>query len=246
MIERSQTSSGIGLRLVDFEGHQENLKELHRAYLKAEAVSRDAAEQLKENRIAAIILDVPKTQTRHIRHDFQDKYLEEVLPEEFKPQEPSLESSASVGIPGLRVSAPAVAERVTRARVVTDRILKIKAVEVSENSDGENRQTARKAVVEARKWLGRALDSAERDERLRRVQQTAAERIDDARAAIDQSVSDLVRARASNELDEDGFDQAIVRLRVSLEKLARQVNRGLADPGRGVQWLTKAVTEGQS
>lgn len=238
MIERSRTGGGAELRLVDFEGHQENFKELHRSY--TSAASHDVAEQIKENRIIAIILEAPKTKTRLIRDDFQGKYLEKVLPASFSQ---ALPEAKPVSIPGLNVSAAAPSRRVTQARAITDQILKMKATSVSDWVDEEVQLDAAREVDVARKWMNTALDEAERAERLAKIQQTASERINEACAAINQSIADVAQARASNSLDEEGFDKALIRLRGSLEKLTRQVNRGLENPGRGVQWLTRAVTE---
>ncbi|MFI0775899.1 transcriptional regulator [Streptomyces sp. NPDC021212] len=244
MIDRSRTTEGAQLRLVDFEGHQENLKELHRHYVKAAAASQDSAEKIKENRISAIILDFAKTRTRLISDEFQSKYLEDSLSVELKPS--AAESPSPVAIAGLNVTIAAPSDAVATAKGITDRILKAKAVEVSGHLPSEKVEAARKVVVSARKSMRRALDLADRDDRLRKVQQTAAERLDDACAAINQSVSDLVQARSTRSLDEERFDEAVVRLRESLAKLAQQASRGNASPGEGVTWLTEAVSRRKS
>ncbi|MEC4018125.1 transcriptional regulator [Streptomyces sp. H27-D2] len=237
MISRSQTVDGARLRLVDFEGHQENLKELHRNFTSQQ--SQDQAERVKENRISAIILGFAKTRTRLIGEDFQEKHLTKHLPVEF--QSAGGVNPVAGKIPGLNVTAPAVSGEVAKARAITDRILQAVAAEVSNQLPSEATVDARAAVVAVRKGMRRALDVAERDDKLRRVQQTAAERLDDASAAINQSISDLVQARSTRSLDEDGFDEAVVRLRGSLAKLARQAVRGLDEPGDGVAWLSEAV-----
>lgn len=94
-----------------------------------------------------------------------------------------------------------------------------------------------------KKTMRRALDAADRDDRLKKVQQTTAERLDDASAAINQSVSDLARAFATSSLDEESFDSALLRLKESVLKLARQANRGIREPGDGMTWLIKASEE---
>ncbi|MEV0262972.1 transcriptional regulator [Streptomyces sp. NPDC050617] len=244
LIERSQTEAGSRLRMVDFEGHQENLKELHRAYVKAEkSRSRDHAELIKESRMAAIILDFAKTRTRLIDDAFHERYLAKTLPADLKPvAEP--EAAPSV-IPGLSVSVSGPSVKVAEVRAFTDSLLRAKATEGADGLPSEKVQDARDRVVAARKSMRRSLDLAYRDESLRKTQQTAAERLDDARAAIEQSISDLAQARSSQDLDEEGFDDAVLRLKASLAKLARQAVRGLAEPGDGVNWLTEAVMKGQ-
>ncbi|MGW9374041.1 transcriptional regulator [Streptomyces xanthophaeus] len=238
MIDRSHTPEGAQLALSDFEGHQENLKELHRTYMKVAAASQERAEQVKENRIVAILLDFAKTKTRLIGAEFQADYLRDNLPDPLTAS--TDEAPAAVAIPGLGVSVPADSDPVRQARAVTNRVLQYRASASDRSLSAETREAAQKAVVEARRGMRRALDEAERDDRLKRVRQTTAERLDDARAAIDQSVDDLVQALGKDSLDEASFDSALLRLKGSLTKLARQASRGVAKPGNGVNWLIKA------
>ncbi|MEF9883144.1 transcriptional regulator [Streptomyces sp. P9-A4] len=239
MIERSATPDGAQLALSDFEGHQENLKELHRTFTKVYASSQEKAERVKENRIAAIVLDFAKTKTRVIGEDFQGNYLEESLPSLFQTTDAEEAEPAGIAIPGLSVTVAPPSNPVVRARAVTDQILQARATETSRHLTADVREAAQREVVAARKGMRRALDAAERDDRLKKVRQTTAERLDDARAAIDQSVSDLVQALGSNSLDEESFDSALLRVRGSLAKLARQASRGVSTHGEGVTWLIK-------
>ncbi|MDI5962106.1 hypothetical protein [Streptantibioticus silvisoli] len=233
MIERSKTVDGVQLRLVDFEGHQENLKELHRTYRNAD--SSDKAEQIKENRIVAILLDFAKTRTRLVDDKFQEKYL---VPAVSAVQTIAAPVPAISGnIPGLTIAPPPEPQTLARARAFTDLVLKAKAVENAAGLPETAIGAARDQVTELRKGLRRALDAAERDDRLRKSQQTAAEHLDDACAAINQTISDLAKARSTQSLDEDSFDDAVLRLRASLARLAQQASRGLAEPGDGVAWL---------
>ncbi|MCX5125975.1 transcriptional regulator [Streptomyces sp. NBC_00347] len=238
MIDRSETPEGAQLALSDFEGHQENLKELQRTFMKVAASSQDRAEQVKENRIVAILLDFAKTKTRLIGTEFQGDYLEGNL-QTLLSAAPS-DVPAAVAIPGLGVSVPAASDPVRQARAATDRVLRARALESARHLSAETREAAQREVVDARKGMRRALDEAERDDRLKRVRQTTAERLDDARAAIDQSVDDLVQALGKDSLDVESFDSALLRLKGSMAKLARQASRGVSKPGRGVDWLIKA------
>ncbi|MFE2550715.1 transcriptional regulator [Streptomyces sp. NPDC059355] len=238
MIDRSSTPEGGQLALSDFEGHQENLKELHRTYMKVSAASQERAEQVKENRIVAILLDFAKTKTRLIGADFQADYLEDNLPDLLSADADEVPSA--VVIPGLGVSVPAASDPVRQARAATDRVLRARALESARHLTPEIREAAQREVTEARRGMRRALDEAERDDRLKRVRQTTAERLDDARAAIEQSVVDLVQALGKDSLDEESFDSALLRLKGSMTKLARQASRGVASPGSGVSWLIKA------
>lgn len=238
MIDRSQTQDGSRLSLTDFEGHQENLKELHRNYTREEASSREIAEQVKENRIAAIVLDFAKTKTRLINGNFQVNYLAEAIPQNLKKY--SQQASAAIPIAGLSVSVAPPSLPVAQARAITDEILQAQAMSSAHLASIEVREKAQHTLISMKKAMRRALDEAYRDDRLEKVQQTTAERLDDASAAINQSVSDLARAFANSSLDEESFDNALLRLKESLLKLARQANRGVSEPGAGMAWLIKA------
>ncbi|MGX1759672.1 transcriptional regulator [Streptomyces lydicus] len=244
LIERSATAGGERLRLVDFEGHQENLKELHRAYEKAmKSGGQEQAEMVKEVRMAAIMLGEAKTRTRLIDGDFYERYLTKNLSTGLIPV--AQEAAPVNHIPGLSVAITGPSVKVSEARSFTDIVLKDRAVQRS--TDLSAGQDARERAVAAKKSMKRSLDLAFRAEELRKSQQTAAERLDDACAEIKQSISDLAQARASQSLDEDGFDDAVLRLKANLTNLARQALRGLDEPGEGVTWLAEAVMKkGQS
>ncbi|MEU2679127.1 transcriptional regulator [Streptomyces sp. NPDC007107] len=238
MIDRSRTGDGSQLSLTDFEGHQENLKELHRNYIKQEASSREIAEQVKENRIAAIVLDFAKTRTRLINGKFQQDYLKEAIPDHLRKD--PLQATAAIPIAGLSVSVTPASLPVAQARAITDQVLRAQTASSSLHASAEVRETAQRTLSSMKMAMRRALDQADRDDRLKRVQQTTAQRLDDASAAINQSVSDLARAFANSSLDEESFDGALLRLKESLLKLARQANRGISEPGDGMAWLIKA------
>ncbi|MEU9965250.1 ParB N-terminal domain-containing protein [Streptomyces malaysiensis] len=240
MIERSRSGGGVALRLVDFEDDQEKLKELHRAYEKLSAVDPDQAEAFKELRMAAITLGFAKTDVRHIEDNFHEKYLEKTLP-------PSLNTGSAgeetVTVPGLGVSVPGASSAGSAARALNDQILRAKARTLSTSSavsDGE-KHSAQSLFDDAKTAFDAAIDAAGRDARVRKRKQLAPARLADACADIDQCVVDLVQARASRSLDEEAFDEAVLKLRDSLRKLAQQAGRGTLSPGDGVSWLIEAV-----
>ncbi|MGW1009757.1 hypothetical protein ACWD4X_06860 [Streptomyces termitum] len=240
-ISRSANGGSTGLRLVDFEDHQEKLKELHRAYEKLASVDPDRADVLKELRLAAIVMGFAKTDVRHIDEAFRDRYLSRVLPPDFAG--PAGEAAA-VTVPGLGgVTLPGASSAVSAARELNDRVLRAKAVAVSPGdtaSDPERKQ-AQEVVQLAKDAFDKAIDAAGRDARLKKRKQMAPARIADACADIDQSVVELVQARASRSLDEEALDEAVLKLRESLRKLAQQASRGTATPGDGIAWLIEAV-----
>jgi hypothetical protein len=242
--DRSVSGGGVSLRLVDWEGAQERLKELQRLYAKLETLDRDQAEIVKERRLAAILLNFSKTDLRHIDEAFlKEGYLEQVLP-------PALADSGtaaqpeSVSIPGLDLDVPATTSAVSAARALNDRILRAAAT-VRDTTAGlpdSEKASAQALLDQAKDAFDRAIENAGRDARLRKRKQLAPARLADACVNIDQCVIELVQARTSNSLDEEAFDEAVLKLRGSLRKLAQQAGRGIPNPGDGVSWLLAAAT----
>lgn len=244
-IARSRSNDRqAALRLIDFEDHKEKLKELHRAYHKMLAIDPDRAEVLKEMRLAAISLGFAKTDVRLIEDgvEFREKYLDGNLPNDVQvvPAEDD-----AIAVPGLGVSIAAATDAVTAARALTDSVLRAKVVKGSASAAPDDQmRRADAAFVELKEAFDVALDTAGRHARLKKRKQLAPARLADACAAIDQCVVDLVNARASRSLDEEDFDDAVLKLHGSLSKLAKQAGRGLDEPGAGVAWLLDAVARG--
>ncbi|MFF9000165.1 hypothetical protein ACF1GW_07780 [Streptomyces achromogenes] len=242
--DRSASGGGVALRLVDWEGAQERLKELQRLYAKLENLDRDQAEIVKERRLAAILLNFSKTDLRHIDEAFlKEGYLEEVLPAELADSGATAQP-ASVSIPGLDLEVPAATSAVSAARALNDRILRAAAT-VRDTTAGlpdSEKASAQALLDQAKEAFDRAIENAGRDARLRKRKQLAPARLADACVNIDQCVIELVQARTSNSLDEEAFDEAVLKLRGSLRKLAQQAGRGIPNPGDGVSWLLAAAT----
>ncbi|MFW6723621.1 hypothetical protein ACHZ98_26395 [Streptomyces sp. MAR4 CNY-716] len=240
LIERSRSGGGVGLRLVDFEDHQEKLKELQRAHSKLKASDPEQAEIFKEARLAAILLGFSKTDVRHIDKDFLDEYLlQNELPPGLKKSSVQPEG---VAIPGLGVTISGASSPVATARGINDEILRAKARVGTDAAASENDlEGAQELLEEAKRAFDTSIDQAGRDARIRKRKQMAPARLADACADIDQCVVDFVQARTSHSLDEDAFDDAVLKLRGSLLKLAQQAGRGIEEPGDGVSWLIEAV-----
>ncbi|MGY5127866.1 hypothetical protein [Streptomyces nigrescens] len=236
-ITRSQVGSSA-LRLVDFEEHQEKLKELQRDYTKLSAVDTDEAEVLKETRMVAIILDFPKTDVRHIKEGFQEEYLADVLPAGLIT---GIETERSVAVPGLGLSVPDTSPRLSAARELNRRVFQARACIASADSGSGDKSEAQALEDKVRTSFDKALDRAGRDARLRKRKQLAPERLMDACMAIDLCVTELVKAKASHSLDAAAFDEAVIKLRDSLRQLAHQAARGTDSPGAGVAWLLAAA-----
>ncbi|MEV5339121.1 hypothetical protein AB0K93_11625 [Streptomyces sp. NPDC052676] len=244
LIDRSKSGGGVALRLVDFEGAQERLKELHRLYTKLETVDRDQAEVLKEWRLAAILLDFSKTDVRHIDEDFlKEDHLGRTLPSTLATGDSDAAQPDEVLIPGLDLAVPAASSAVSEARALNDQILRASAAVRSRKADLADSDKAQQQAVldEAKEAFDKAIEAAGRSARLRKRKQLAPARLAEACASIDQCVMDLVQARTSHSLDEEAFDEAVLKLRSSLRKLAQQAGRGLPNPGDGVSWLLEAA-----
>ncbi|SDI38278.1 hypothetical protein SAMN05421505_14726 [Sinosporangium album] len=241
LVERSK-SGDSQLKLMDFENSKEKLAELHRKYMDIASENKDQADLVKENRLAAIVLGFSKTDIRHIEVDFQLRYLAKVLPDNLKPSATQTPTS----IPGLGRSVRSAGTDVAEAKAFTDILLKAKAVTKSnENSnfaeaDAQTHE-AETVLGDAQKAIDSALTPAGRDARIRKKRQAAPDRLNDACLDLEQSITDLVHARSSRTLDEDAFDEALIRLRGILDKLAIESARSIKTPGEGVTWLLDAV-----
>ncbi|MBB4698767.1 hypothetical protein BJ982_000311 [Sphaerisporangium siamense] len=241
-IERSRTPDGAALRLVDFERHQETFRELHRVYAEKAATDRDAAEAIKESRLAMILLGYAKTDVRLAQADFHEKYLEPKLPSAIKP---ARQASAPVEIPGLGgLSVPDAAPAAKATRALTDKLLQARATaQAGTKIDTAQVAAATDIMKAAKDSFDRALDPAGRDSRLRQRKLAAPERLSDACDDIELCAGELAQARATRVLDEEAFDDAVIRLKQALDKLAKQVARTFTEPGDGVAWLLEAVKD---
>ncbi|MDH6226811.1 hypothetical protein [Streptomyces sp. MJP52] len=242
---RSRTAGGAELRLVDWEAAQESLKELQRLYSKLETMDRDQAETLKEWRLAAILLDFSKTDIRHIDEDFlKEDYLGRTLPPSLADGS-STQVTSGITVPGLGLAVPSASSGVAAAKALNDKILQAVAIGKAEDAPETERVKAMQVYEEAKDAFNDAIDQAGRDGRLRKRKQQAPARLADACASIDQCVMDIVQARTSQSFDEEAFDEAVLKLKESIRKLAQQAGRGIPNPGDGVSWLlAAAVAEG--
>ncbi|WP_327663154.1 MULTISPECIES: transcriptional regulator [unclassified Streptomyces] len=239
LVARSE-EGGARLQLLDFEEHQEKLKELHRAYAKAAAVSKPRADLLKENRLAAIVLGFSKTDVRLIEPEFRDRYLEKHLPSSVRPKAAS--APAGVAIPGLNRTVKGNDPKVEEARKLTDAVLQTKAVrETRAGATAEQKVQAAERFEAVKSAMEDALEPAGKDARVRKRKQAAPDRLSDACKDIDQCVTDLVLARGSGGLDEEAFDEAVLKLRDMLGKLALEADRSIKMPGDGLSWLLGAT-----
>ncbi|WP_055496532.1 hypothetical protein [Streptomyces albus] len=238
-IERSE-SEGASLRLVDFEGMQERLKELHRDYTNLHKADPDGAEVLKEYRVAALLLGFAKTDVRWIDEGFYDDYLGKELPERLAP-EATAPAAATTVIPGLGVSMPAESDKVKTARSIAETVLRTTAQVHARQIDEDVRREAMDTLGETKDAFDEAIDHAGRTGRLRKKKRLAQERLKDATTSLELCVSEVVKAKGARAFDVEDFDEALAEFRTVVRQLAQQVSRGNDSPGAGTKWLMKAA-----
>ena len=239
-IERSRADDGTSLRLIDFEQHQEKLRELHRDYTKLATTDTDSANRLMQSRLAMVLLDFPKTSLRLAEEDFYTRYIETRLPEDLKPEVAQPGQVSVPGIPG--VALPAQSNETAATEALTNRLLRAKAVARDGSSRTPEEVAQASAVMKkAHKTFDDAVKLAGRNAELVKRQTQVPERLTDAADYVTQCANEFAEAKAKRALDEEAFDDALLVLRDSLEGLARQAGRTFAVPGDGVAWLLEAA-----
>ncbi|AUH41345.1 hypothetical protein [Streptomyces sp. CMB-StM0423] len=239
-IDRSVTAGGVKLRLVDFEGHQEKLRELQRDYVTCAETNADAAEMLKESRLAMVVLNYPKTSLRLAEADFHSDFLAPRLPDELRPGTAEAADKAIPGLPG--VVLPAEPEPVRAVKALTDTLLQAKA---AQQADGQLEPplvaAANEKITKARETFDVAVRMAGLNAQLKKRRAAVPDRLTDAAEHVSQCVLEFADARAKRVLDEDSFDDGLIALRDSLARLARLAGRTFDSPGDGVAWLLDAT-----
>ncbi|MHA7298822.1 hypothetical protein [Pseudarthrobacter sp. MDT3-1] len=239
-IDRSKTADGAALRLIDFEQHQEKLRELHRDFSKLSMTDSDAAKTLMQSRLAMVLLDYPKTSLRLAEADFHTRYLDSRLPEDLRP---NVQGSYKVSVPGIPGAIlPSQSRASAAAEALTNQLLRAKAV-ASDGRSTNPEEIARASAVmkQARSTFDVAVKLAGQNAELVKRQTAVPERLTDAADYVSQCASEFAEAKAKRALDDEAFDDALIVLRDSLETLARQAGRTYPAPGEGVAWLLKAV-----
>ncbi|MFF0545334.1 hypothetical protein ACFYTF_21105 [Nocardia thailandica] len=240
-IKRSTAGEGLQLRLIDFEEHQEKLRELYRDFEKVAKVDPDAGELLKESRLQAILLGHAKTTVRLVEADFHQRYLDARLPAALKEVGAG---PTEVAVPGLGVTVQAGSAPASAARALTDKLLKAKAVTAPGRSAPlAATEEAESTIQQAIQVFEVATHLAGKNVQLKKRQIAVPQRISDAAESLQQCHQEFAAAKAQRALDEDAFDEALLDLRAQLQKLSRQAARGIASPGDGVSWLLRITQE---
>lgn len=246
-VERSRTELSDGtpaaLRLMDFEGHQESLKELYRHQ---KGANRCEADALKESRLLAILMDFAKTKLRFIREDFHGEYLSAKLDDRFAPSDEG--SSEDSGIPGFDpgpdLDITEEATTVREARAATDAVLKAKVKQAFASSLTVEEYRETKNLLET---VGEALEkgvaSAEATARRNKRKVAAAERLTEATGLVQEATQQVAQARSQDLMHHEALDASLIELAKALKQLSRVASRGVERPGRGLTWLQDAVAD---
>lgn len=238
-IQRSTTEDGVSLRLVDFEDHQEKLRELHRDFTKLAKTDPAGAEELKESRLAMVLLGQSKTDLRFVDAGFHNQFLKERLPESLRP---APASSTTVVIPGL--GGVELESKGSAAKAVTDRLLHARATALAGDKLPREKVKEADALIQtAKKSFDAAADLAGRNGRLQKRKVAASERLSDAADLVQQCAKEFTEARTKRALDDEAFDDALVELRDSMARLAKLASRAYPQPGQGVEWLLTAAKD---
>ena len=238
-IDRSVTPEGNRLTLLQFNDQQESLREFYRHYTTLAATDPDAGEQLKETRLASLLLGLPKTSLRYVEGDFYTRFLSSRLPEELRPEVPAPIADPIPGL-GSDVIVADGDEPTRAARALTDVLLKAQA-QVHAGGNPTRVKESADLIRQADDVFRTAAKLAGQDITLRRKQTAVPDRIVEAADYLTQGSDEFAKSKAERTLDTDAFDSALLELKTSMERLAKQAGRAFPDPGEGVEWLLNAV-----
>lgn len=236
--------NAVSLRLIDFETHQGKLEELYRAYSNLKAKSPDLAEQLREQRLLAVVLKKSKTDLRLIEPDFAARYMKDATASIAPP------STAPVTIPGTSIKVPAASADVRALAALTDQALQ------AASTIAARAKCKPEAVAQAEKFLAKlddsmskALDLAGRQERLTKRRLGPAERLSDACDDLEQAAVAVAYARSTGSFDAGELDERLVQLKTALIRLADIVMRKDLDLFTAADSTAReaaALTDGES
>lgn len=244
-IRRSETELADGrkasLRLMDFEGHAESLKELYRRYRQ---LSGDEAELLRESRLFSLMTDLAKTELRYVRQDFHERYLAPRLSKRFSPAE---QSAPETGIPGFDAAPdlelPGDSDAVQQARVATDTLLQAATkANVSQFLSPAEREETTELIESATRSVRDAADESKAFDLREKRKAAAAERLREAVRLVEETTEQVAKARGQDLMEHQELDEAMVDLSAALKKLSKHASRGVETPGDGLTWLQLAVS----
>ncbi|MET4582329.1 hypothetical protein ABIE21_001839 [Conyzicola nivalis] len=232
LADRSKQDDGSSLNLRDFENDQGKLEELYRTFSATAKNDAEAADILRESRLLGLLLDKSKTDIRLVTEKFVPDYLDKLLAGTTFDSQP-----AAVGqqIPGLGRGLPSEPPVLQKVKGLVDQIAQLRTELLSEN-DAVNASAQRK-YGEINGLVESALDAAGKSARLKKTQQAAIDRINDAADALENAVLEVADAKSKQALDEVSLDEAVTNLRRSISIFAGSVLRMTTMPKESAEWL---------
>ncbi|MFJ2503577.1 transcriptional regulator [Microbacterium sp. NPDC087592] len=232
LVDRSaQADRSLNLR--DFENDQGKLEELYRTYSSTAKNDPAAAELLRESRLLGLLLDKSKTDLRLVT----DRFLIDHLSKNLDGSAFAGEAAAvTTAIPGLGRGLPSEPQPLLKAKELVDQVAKIKTSMLA--PDPGVQAQAQSDYAALNKLVESALDAAGKSARLKKNQQAAIDKINDAADTLEAAVLEVGDAKSKHALDESALDEAVINLRRSLSIFAGSVSRLASLPKGSADWLT--------
>jgi hypothetical protein len=239
---KSELAAGIavGLRWVDFEQHQESLKEIARFWQDRSKTDVDEADAVAEQRLLALIgFQRAKTDLRLIdRPDFFEQFAPDLLPPDVST------ASVTIDIPGIDTPVEGSSHAVEALKALTTDVLRSRAVQNSDDrATADELQKAGNYLTSVGDELSAALEKAGKDLTYRRRKLAPADRISDACEQLRLALSAIREAEANNSFVPEELDEPLRDLREALIELGadKLVDAVDFDASDGFDWL-RAVT----
>ena len=232
LVDRSTSPDGSSLNLRDFENDQGKLEELYRAYGAAAKNDPTSAEILKESRLLTLLLDKSKTDIRFVSERFIPDHLQKNLASIGLADEPPAQP---IDVPGLGRTLPVEPEGTQRAKGLVNAVAQLKAQATS--ADDDVRAASKAKILELNRLVESALDAAGKSARLKKTQQAAIERVNDAADSLESAIADVADAKSKQAIDETALDDSISNLRSALLMFAKSMPKMASLSETTVKWL---------
>jgi hypothetical protein len=233
LTQRSEHEDGSALNLRDFENDQGKLEELFRTYSAVAKSDPEAADVLRESRLLGLLLDKSKTDIRLVTESFIPDYLDKRLENTVFDKQPA---EAGLEIPGLGRGLPSEAPTLQKAKALVNAVAKLRTALA--NGDELQRGEAATQYQEFNKIVESALDAAGKSARLKKTQQAAIDKINDAADSLENAVLEVADAKSKQALDEAGLDEAVTNLKRSISMFSASITKLVTLPKESAEWLT--------
>jgi DNA repair ATPase RecN len=188
---------------------------------------------LRESRLLGLLLDKSKTDIRLVTESFIPDYLDKRLENTVFDKQPA---EAGLEIPGLGRGLPSEAPTLQKAKALVNAVAKLRTALA--NGDELQRGEAATQYQEFNKIVESALDAAGKSARLKKTQQAAIDKINDAADSLENAVLEVADAKSKQALDEAGLDEAVTNLKRSISMFSASITKLVTLPKESAEWLT--------